>query len=375
MTRGLFLAIFAARLAAQEPTFKTGISIVEIDAQVFDRAGIIEGLKAGDFAVRDDGHPVTLRYCAQEETPLELLLVFELSKMMASNRIALRGAAEIAMSAIREGDHLGALSFNEGVRVELPLTGDLKEAKRRIRLGLAYATFAGKPFVLPAVAEAAKYFSADSDQHRRRAILMFGANAGSGVSKQNHMGVAKDLWNADTMLSAIVMPTSWTRFTYDDNPYHLFGLLSMGINLWDNVDDVAEQTGGEMIYAEDAGPIKRTADPYGALRQAIQRMRRRYRLYYDMPEAKAGQRRKVEIELRPEVQNLHPDARIIGRKGYVVPKRPASSPPSGPQAAPFELRKLQEAALDSPRLRTARIDEQKVAVNIQRPHWDFLQHS
>ena len=111
--------------------------------------------------------------------------------------------------------------------MELPLTGDIKEVKRRIRPGLAYATFAGKPFVLPAVAEAAKYFAAGPEPHRRRAILMFGANAGSGVSKQNHMGVAKDLWNADTMLSAIVMPTSWTRFIYDDNPYHMFGLMAL----------------------------------------------------------------------------------------------------------------------------------------------------
>ena len=43
-------------------------------------------------------------------------------------------------------------------------------------------------------------------------------------------------------------------------------------------------------------------------------MRRRYRLYYDMPEAKPGQRRRVEIELSPEAQNLHPDAESSGAR-------------------------------------------------------------
>ncbi|MGA7241291.1 MAG: VWA domain-containing protein [Bryobacteraceae bacterium] len=326
MGRALVLALgLAACLAAQEPTFRTGISIVEIDAQVFDKAGIIDGLKQGDFAVTDDHQLVSLRYCIQEETPLDLLFLIELSKIMAPNRLQLRGAAEAAIAAMREGDRVGVLSFNECTQIEAPLTEDLKEVRRHVRTGLAYAAFAGKPFVLPAVAGAAKYLAAGSETHGRRAILMFGANAGFGLSNQNHIGVAKDLWNTDTILSAVVIPTSWTRFIYDDNPYHIFGLMALAkINRFDYVDDIAEQTGGETIYTEDAGPIRAGPNPYVTLQQAIQRMRRRYRLYYDMPEAKPGQRRRVEIELTPAAQRLHPGARIVGRKGYVVPKRAAA---------------------------------------------------
>jgi VWFA-related protein len=326
MGRAFVLALgFATCLAAQQPTFKTGISIVEIDAQVFDKAGIIDGLKQADFTVTDDRQPVSLRYCIQEETPLDLLFMFELSRMMAPNRMKLRGAAEAAISAMREGDRAGVLSFNEGIQIEAPLTADMKEVKRRVRTGLAYAAFAGKPFVLPAIAGAAKYLAAGPETHGRRAILMFGANAGSALSNQNHMGVAKDLWNAGAILSAVVMPTSWTRFIYDDNPYHIFGLMALPkINRFNYVDDVAEQTGGETIYMEGAGPMRADPNPYVTLQQVIQRMRRRYRLYYDMPEAKPGQRRRVEIELSPAAQRLHPGARIVGRKGYVTPKRNAA---------------------------------------------------
>jgi len=309
-------------VAAQEPTFKTGISIVETGAQVFDKSGIINGLKQDDFAVQDDRKPVSLRYCVQEETPLDLVFLFELSKMMAPNRVKLRGAAEAAIAAMREGDRAGVLSFNEGLQIELPLTGDLKEAKRRVRTGLAYAAFAGKPFVLSAVAEAAKYMAMENEPRGRRAVLMFGANAGQDLFDPKHMGVAQALWNAESILSAVVIPTSWTRFLNDDNPYHIFGMMALPkINRFDYVDDVAEQTGGETVYMEDAGPMRGDPDFYVTLQKVIQRMRRRYRLYYDMPEAKPGQRRRVEIELSPAAQSLHPGARIIGRKGYVVPKR------------------------------------------------------
>lgn len=320
MGRRLILALaLASGLAAQ---FKTGISIVEIDAQVFDRGGIIEGLKQADFVVKDDRMPVSLRYCVQEETSLDVMFLFELSRMMAPNRLKMRGAAEAAMAAMRSGDRVGVLSFNEGLRIELPLTGDLKEAKRRVRTGLAYAAFTGKPFVLSAVADVAKYLAIETEPHGRRAVLMFGADAGQDLFDQNHASVAQALWNADAIFSAVVIPTSWTRFLNDDNPYHIFGMMALPkINRFDYIDDVAELTGGETLYVEGAGPTRGDHAPYVKVQKIIQRMRRRYRLYYDMPEAKPGQRRRVEIELTQEAQSLHPGARIIGRKGYTVPKR------------------------------------------------------
>jgi VWFA-related protein len=323
MGRSLILALaLVSGLAAQ---FKTGISIVEIDAQVFDKSGIIDGLKQDDFAVKDDRKPVSLRYCVQEETSLDLVFLFELSKMMLPNRTKLRGAAEAAMAAMRDGDRAGVLSFNEGLRIELPLTADLKEVKQRVRTGLGYAAFTGKPFVLSSVAGAAKYMAMENEPHGRRAVLMFGANAGQDLFDRSHMSVAQTLWNADAILSAVVIPTSWTRFLNDDNPYHIYGMMALSkINRFDYVDDIAEQTGGETLYVEDAGPMRGDPNPYVTLQKIIQRMRRRYRLYYDMPEAKPGQRRHVEIELSPAAQSLHPGARITGRKGYVVPKRGAT---------------------------------------------------
>jgi ribosomal protein L21E len=152
---------------------------------------------------------------------------------------------------------------------------------------------------------------------------MFGANAGFAIANQSHIGVAKDLWNADTILSGVAIPSSWTTLTYDDNPYRIFGMIAMGINRSDDIDQVANQTGGETIYTEDAGPMKAARDPYGEILQAIRRIRRRYMLYYDMPEARPGQRRRVSIELSPAARALHPNARINGRKGYVVPRREA----------------------------------------------------
>jgi VWFA-related protein len=324
MGRPLALVLaLAARLLAQEATFRTGISIVEIDAQVVDDNGVVEGLTRDSFLVKDNGQAVSLRYCAREERPLDLILLFETTRMMAPNAMKLRGAAETAISAIQPGDRVGAMSFSESVHAEIPLTADLQAVRQRLRFGLAYAMFAGKPYVLPAVVETAKCLAGLPAPHGRRAILAFSANAGFGVSNQSHLGVARALWNVDTILSGVVIPSSWTRFTYDDNPYRIFGMISAGINRSDDIDEVAQQTGGETIYLENAGPMRSPAEPYVEVRRAIQRMRRRYMLYYDMPESKPGERRRVSIELTPSAQGNHPGARVNARKGYVVPKREA----------------------------------------------------
>jgi VWFA-related protein len=323
MSRSLALSLIALAACglAQEAAFKAGVSIVEVDAQVVDRAGVIEGLQQRDFVIKDNRSPVPLRYCVLEETPLDLVLLFELSKAMAPKLAQLRLASEMALAEIHDRDRVGVLSFDQDVRVEQSLTSDLKEVKRRLRIGLANARFGKSPFVLPAVEKAGRYLSAQPEPHGRRAVLIFTGDAGFGLENQNHLAVAKDLWEADTFLSAMVIPNTLTRITSDDNPFHFHALLMLGFNLWDSVDDIAEQTGGEVVYAEAVGPIHQTENPYSTLRLVIRRMRRRYKLYYDMPPGKPGQSRRIDIALSPAAQTLHPDARIIGRRGYVIPRQ------------------------------------------------------
>ncbi len=322
----IVLLLAVMNLTPQELTFKTGISIVEIDASVFDDHGVVEALKQGDFVLKDNGQPVSLRYCELQESPLDLLFLVELSKMMRPNRDALRAAAEVAMAAVREGDRLGAITFGEDARLELPLMSDLKEARRRLRFGMAYAAFAGKPFVLSALSEAVRYQATQQKSNRRRAILMLTANTGFGLT-DSHAAVTKELWNADAVLGGVVLPTSWTRLIYDPNPYRIFGMMNMPemFPRNDYIDGVAQNTGGEIIYTADAGTIKATPDAYLAVRHAIERMRKRYRLYYTIPEAKAGQTRHVRIELSKAAQLAHPDAKIMGRSGYIVPKHDSAA--------------------------------------------------
>lgn len=311
--------------SAQEPAFKANVSLVEIDAEVIGNGDVIEGLQVGDFVVKDDREPVAIRYCLPERASLDLVLIFDLSKVMVPQRAQLTAASEAAMAELRDGDRVALMSFDERPQVELPLTSDLVEVRRRTRTGLAEATFGtGFPSVLSAATAAAIYLSGQPDSDQRRAVLMFTADIGSG-KQESHLAAAKTFWNNNTLLSAMVIPSVLSLFTHDDNPAH-FGLIQslghmMKFSPFDSIDEVAALTGGEVVYSESTGYAPGDLTPNATLRKVMERMRRRYKLYYDRPAGKPGQTRQVEVGLSPTTETLHPNARVVARKGYVIPKQ------------------------------------------------------
>ena len=57
----LALILFSTTLPAQQPTFRSGVELVQVDVVVVDRDGKhIRGLKAADFAVLDRDKPQTI---------------------------------------------------------------------------------------------------------------------------------------------------------------------------------------------------------------------------------------------------------------------------------------------------------------------------
>jgi VWFA-related protein len=330
----LVFASHAPAQLGQNLPFKSTVSVVEVDVAVAGKEGPIDGLQLADFAVQDNRKPVTLRYASQDESPLDVVFLFELSKLMMPKLLQVRTAAEMAMAELRDADRVAVMSFNQETRMEQPLTADFKAAKVAVRNGLAGAVFGGKAFILPAADAAANYLSKFPEPHGRRIVVIFTGDAGAGLNDQSHARVAQDFWEADASLSAMVIPNVLTRILHDADPSHFGAVhqlgLAFGFSVQDTIDDVAELTGGEVVYSADVGDIRKEDNPYASshgtsspnasLREVMRQTRRRYRLYYDLPAGNPGQRRQIHVELSPGANAVHSGARIIGRKGYMMPK-------------------------------------------------------
>ncbi len=75
-------ARYRLRRIRQDPVFRTAISLVKVDAEVAGKSGVIDGLQKEDFVILDNGQPQTLRYFSQEEEPLDIILLFDISASM-----------------------------------------------------------------------------------------------------------------------------------------------------------------------------------------------------------------------------------------------------------------------------------------------------
>jgi hypothetical protein len=261
-----------------------------------------------------------LRYCSQDYTSLDIVLVFELSRFMSHQLAQMRATAEIVLSELREGDRVAVMSFNKTSRIELPLTGGLKAVKPQIRLGLLNAAFENDPAILAAADASAKYFSGQKNGGHR-VVLMFTGDVALRTPDVDSEMATKDLWDANAALIAMVIPNAAARFLRFDGMDIIQLKKFLNISMSDFVEDVARDTGGAVVFTGDMPPkIRATPHANAELRLLIQRMRRQYRLYYDRPPGKAGQHRRVDIDLSPKTRSAHPEARIIARKGYVIPK-------------------------------------------------------
>jgi VWFA-related protein len=294
----LLVLLAAPAVRSQDPVFRTEIALVKVDAEVAGKSGVIEGLHREDFVILDNGQPQSLRYFSQEEEPLDIVLLFDISESMGPSIQKVASSARLAMSELHPGDRVAVMSFNTGVWMEAPFSADLDSLAARLVQRIRGTRFAGGTYILSAVDQAAKYLRAQPAAHRRRAVLIFTDDQGYGSTSPKTP--TRDLWDADAVLCGLII-----------DPDHGMKSFALSVSGDDYVEKVAEQTGGDVVRADPPGP---------AFRDMLMRMRKRYTLYYPMPSGKAGQTRRVTVELSPAARQRYPDATVLARKGYVMGK-------------------------------------------------------
>jgi len=292
-----FLLAAAALLYAQDPVFRTGVSLVRVDVQVMSPAGIVEGLHAEDFIVKDNGQPQPVRYCSQDEDPLDLLLLFDISESMRPSIRRVAASARTALSELRKGDRIAVADFNTDSYLMAPFNDNLEEAAGTVAR-VVDLRFGGGTHILSAVNDAAKYFARNSDPHRRRAILVFTDDEGQFSMREK--SVVDRMWQSDVLLCGLIIRSHGENAIVSPLP---------GPN-YETILGVVEKTGGETVDADDPGH---------AFREMLRRMRKRYSLYYEPPQGKPGSARKVDVELSPAAKLKYPATQVLARKGYFLP--------------------------------------------------------
>ncbi len=299
----LLSAIGPASLRAQdvsgEPTFRTGVADVRVDAQVLDGKRLVQGLTQQDFVVTEDGKPQRIVYFGREAEQLSLVLLLDISGSMTRHIQRIAATAREALSYLRPGDRVAILVFAKKMAVHWEFSDNHAEAARQIATAVQDHDLGAGTAINLSVAAAADYMRRNATSQGRRAILVLTDNLSLSYQFTDDQ-VTRALFESDSVLNAIVVgrairpspPKPGVYLNPDFTPADVFKL--------------AEETGGDAVAADR---------PDVTFREMIERIRTRYSLSYHAPEGKGGFH-NIGVRLTGDAARRYPLAEVRARRGY-----------------------------------------------------------
>ncbi len=256
MTRPLCIAVVViaagASLPAQAPLFSSKVEAVRVDVLVTESGHLIQGLRAGDFELLDNGVPQQVDLASLEEVPLNVILALDMSGSLDDASLDhLRSAGKTVLDGLKSDDQAALVTFSHVVRQGSPLTSELN--------GVRAALDEARPFGHTSLVDAAfaGMMIGESDAGRSLVIVF-----SDGVDTTSWLSAASVLETArrcDAVVYGVGVGKSRSSFPRD----------------------LTSATGGRLIEIES------TKDLNATFRGILDEFRQRYLLSYS-PKGVAG---------------------------------------------------------------------------------------
>ncbi len=286
---GVLVGVAMAITAADGPVFHGDVTLVKVDALVYDRntRATISDLQAADFEVHDGDEPREIAYFSGDSGPLDLVLLLDVSGTMREVLPNVAAQAREALANLGETDRAAVIAFGKQHTLVQPLTGRFEEVVRG--LGRAFDVRVGLDTdINQAVWGAADYLRRNGGT-ARRAILILTDNIQE--SRVPDALVDEQLFEADAVLDGLLVR----------------GHFALPHVVRSGVLHFALKTGGEVME----GP-----QPGARLAEMVQRIKARYSIHFHPVEMASAQERKIRVDLTPEARKRYPHAIVRARTSY-----------------------------------------------------------
>ncbi len=335
MNRAAYLLALATAAAAMLPAqsegdfvYRSDVSLVRVDAQVVDRSNrAITGLQAEDFVLREEGKPQPIRHFGTEDTPVDVLLLLDVSGSMRSHVERIASASSQALRVLGPDDRVGVMVFDRSTRLRLPFRNNPREVARRLETIVSDEGFNGGTDITSALLDAAQYVGREARHSARRAIVILTDD--QTERDRDEETVSRALMQADAVLTVLLAPDAmrWRRWP-SSPPSGRWGGVILGRRRPmpgpgagsrtrpAGTPDIARTSGGDTIPVDDASALETT----------LARIRQRYALHFHLPEGvRAGEERNIDVELSDAARRRYPDATVKFRRVYLAPGVPADA--------------------------------------------------
>jgi hypothetical protein len=354
----IVLAMVSSAVAAGDDrvVFKSDVALTRVDAQVLDGDGrAITGLQAGDFVVSVDGRTAPIRNFANENMPMDILLLLDVSGSMQPHVERIASASEQALKVLSPQDRIAIMVFDTSTRVRLTFRNTHSDVTEELNRLLRSERFSRGTRITSALLDAAKYVQREGRPGTRRAIVILTDD--QTQDEANEGRVESALTRANAVLSFLQAPYEVPGFGGGRRRgrWGHGGGWPGGIGFPGGGPVILgpgrggpygggdrSHSAGTAAIASDSGGDTMQVENASAFEDTLARLRQRYELYFYLPEgAKSPNQQSVQVDLTGEARLRYRDAQTRSRRVYLM----ASDSPDN--AAPVVVSQKQEPTAGS----------------------------
>ena len=289
--------LFCSWAAAQpEPSFRADTTLVLVPVTVTDPSHrYVLGLNKSDFHLFEDGVEQTVTSFSNEDAPLSIGLIVDVSGSMGAKLRLSSAAAGQFLKTMNPADEAFLVEFSDQADVVLPFTHEMN----RIQQKIGVLSAGGLTAMLDAI-----HISIDEmkkAKNPRKALLII-SDGGDNHSRYTRAQIEELVRQADTQIFAMGVFESLGPF----------GLSLAEIDGPRLLSQLAEQTGGRALATVNDKELPAIAARIGV------ELRNQYVLAYTPTNrARDGKYRHVDVKLDPPA--ALPPLTLRWRLGYYAP--------------------------------------------------------
>ena len=297
---GIALAFAAALTAADgkaesnpRDRFHINANVVLINATVLgphDRP--VSGLPRDQFRVFEDRAEERIAYFSEEEVPLSLAVIFDVSGSMQGKLPAMRAALNSILEDANPGDEISLITFSDRPEVEIGWSLRPEEIQNRLLEFSAH----GQTSLLDALRAGMSQMK--SAHNPRKALVIF-SDGGDNHSRSSEREILHSLEEADVQIYAIDTTEPWISHTPDPEEFAGPDLL----------ERICDQAGGRYFQADGRRELR------AAAQQISRELRSQYLIGY-VPSGPANDGRFHHVRVQLKRNGQSPKLTVFWRKGY-----------------------------------------------------------
>lgn len=198
MKWALAVTLFAAvSAAAASDQFHADANVVLINATVLDRQGRpVRGLTRQHFHLFDDQAEQSIAYFSEEETPLSLAVIFDVSGSMDGKLARMRAAVDAVLKGANARDEFSLITFADKPQFAAGWSRNAEELQNRLLLASAH----GQTSLLDALETGLVQMKNASNP--RKAMLVF-SDGGDNHSRASEREVMRSLEETGVQIYAV----------------------------------------------------------------------------------------------------------------------------------------------------------------------------